>query len=527
MNGSTLTPVIGAVLYVRVSTKEQTDNLSLPTQLRACEDYCDRHGFRVIHRFIEKGESARTADRTELQQLLSFCRTNKARVSFVVVYNLTRFAREKYDHFALRAYLSGLGIELRSVTEPIDETSTGKLMEGVLASFAQFDNDRRAEIVRAGMKAALEAGRWTFLAPLGYVNSPKYSGTSLVPDPERGPLVRQAFADFATGRYTKRDVLDRMVAAGFRNRAGQPPQPQTITNMLRNRAYIGRIEVRGGVSMRGDFAPLVDEATFYRVQAILDGRAPTTGPRERNHPDFPLRGFVRCHACTHPLTGSWSTGRNGRYAYYHCGQRHCRAVNVSKAVLDGQFVDALSTLQPLPGFMRLVKDRVLLAWRTLRAESRTVAATAERQVRTIQERLDRLDDAFLFAQSIDQQTYDRQRDKLREELALARVAQHQAAVEDLDVEGILNFAERVLPSAAQLWSHASLDQRQRLQQLFFADGMTFDGNQLIRTAVTMPFLNEIGGESGEQIQGGRPSYPELEPNHLTRWLLQLDELRAA
>ena len=46
------------------------------------------------------------------------------------MYNLTRFAREKYDHFALRAHLKSLGISLRSATEPIDDTSTGKLMEG-------------------------------------------------------------------------------------------------------------------------------------------------------------------------------------------------------------------------------------------------------------------------------------------------------------------------------------------------------------------------------------------------------------
>ena len=34
-NGSTLPNMVGAVIYVRVSTKEQTENLSLPTQLRA------------------------------------------------------------------------------------------------------------------------------------------------------------------------------------------------------------------------------------------------------------------------------------------------------------------------------------------------------------------------------------------------------------------------------------------------------------------------------------------------------------
>ena len=119
---------------------------------------------------------------------------------------LTRFAREKYDHFALRAHLKSLGISLRSATEPIDDTSTGKLMEGVLAAFAQFDNDVRSERTRVGMRAALELGRWAFVAPLGYLNAPKLSGGSLVHDPERGQLVKRAFEDLATGHYTKQDV---------------------------------------------------------------------------------------------------------------------------------------------------------------------------------------------------------------------------------------------------------------------------------------------------------------------------------
>jgi hypothetical protein len=134
--GSKLRPMVGAVIYIRVSTKEQTENLSLSTQLKACEEYCERQGLEVLARFREEGESAKTADRTELQKLLQYCRLHKGKVQFVVVFNLTRFAREKYDHFALRAHLKSLGISLRSATEPIDDTSTGKLMEGVLAAFA-------------------------------------------------------------------------------------------------------------------------------------------------------------------------------------------------------------------------------------------------------------------------------------------------------------------------------------------------------------------------------------------------------
>ena len=113
------------------------------------------------------------------------------------------------DHFALRAYLKSLGISLRSATEPIDDTSTGKLMEGVLAAFAQFDNDVRSERTLAGMKAALTLGRWTFQAPIGYLSAPKWANCSLVHDPERGPLVKRAFEDLASGRFTMKEVVRR------------------------------------------------------------------------------------------------------------------------------------------------------------------------------------------------------------------------------------------------------------------------------------------------------------------------------
>ena len=133
--------MVGAVIYIRVSTKEQTENLSLPTQLRACEEYLLAARLRSPRPLQRRRREREDADRSELQHLLTYCRTNKGKVHFVVVFNLTRFARDKYDHFALRSHLQSLGISLRSATEPIDDTSTGKLMEGVLAAFAQFDND--------------------------------------------------------------------------------------------------------------------------------------------------------------------------------------------------------------------------------------------------------------------------------------------------------------------------------------------------------------------------------------------------
>jgi hypothetical protein len=175
------------------------------------------------------------------------------------------------------------------------------------------------------------------------------------------------------------------------------------------------------------------------------------------------------------------------------------ARSVSKVKLEGAFVDELALLQPTSGYMRLVKDRILHVWEQRRAEANDRTAEQRRRVSSIQQKMDKLDEAFLYSESIDVTTYGRQRDKLREELTLAKIHHHAEAVEELDVEGILAFAERILPRASDLWVQASLDYKQRLQQLFFPEGIAFDGNRFNRTAATAPLFNYLApSESADE-----------------------------
>ena len=168
-------------------------------------------------------------------------------------------------------------------------------------------------------------------------------------------------------------------------------------------------------------------------------------------------------------------------------------MNVSKAKLEGLFTEDLALLQPTPGYMRLLKESVLQIWKARKAAVSEERANAERAAKAIQHTLDRLDEAFLFERSIDIERYDRHAEKLREELTLVRIERHSGQLEALDVEGILAFAERVLPRAADLWVQASLEQRQRFQQLFFPDGIAFHGNRFVRTAATAPVSSATCG----------------------------------
>jgi hypothetical protein len=72
---------------------------------------------------------------------------------------------------------------------------------------------------------------------------------------------------------------------------------------------------------------------------------------------------------------------------------------------------------------------------------------------------------------------------------------HASEVEEMDVEGILAFAERVLPSASNLWVQSSLAQKQRLQRRFFPDGVRFDGKTIVGTGTTLPVFSYLSSVS--------------------------------
>jgi hypothetical protein len=149
-----------------------------------------------------------------------------------------------------------------------------------------------------------------------------------------------------------------------------------------------------------------------------------------------------------------------------------------------------------------------------RAEANDRTTEQQRRVSAIQQKMDKLDDAFLYSEAIDLTTYGRQRDKLREELTFAKIDHHTDAVDELDVEGILAFAERILPRASDLWVQASLDYKQRLQLLFFPEGIAYDGNRFNRTAVTAPLFNYLTPDEGADERVVSPEGIEPSTNRL-------------
>jgi site-specific DNA recombinase len=491
-----------AVIYCRVSSKEQVENCSLKTQEKACREYCSRKGFQVVKLFFEKGESAKTADRPKLQELMAYCAANKGSLHYVLVYNLSRFSRQLTDHVEIQTLLGKLGIKLRSVTEQFDDSPSGKLMEDIKISFAQFENDEKSDRTIKGMKAAFNEGRWVHSPVVGYMRGP-YKSPSLIHDPEKAPLVRKAFELYATGAYTGVEITRMLNAKGMRSARNRPLSPQSLENLLRNPLYMGIMrEKKWGETKRGDFEPIVSPELFQRVQDMLTGKRPSVNRRHRNHPDFPLRGFVRCPRCGTPLTASNSRSRSGKlYPYYWCREKSCKAVNVRKEVIETRFLDLLSRYRLDPGYEGLMRDILSDVWKGDQSQRVDSRKGIQKRIALLNENLGKLEDTFIFQRHIDEPTYRKHKERLKEELAQAQAELDRLEDETLDVEGLLDFAFEALGEPDALWRRMEPKERLVLQDVYFPAGLTFDG-EAFGNVVTSPVFNALAEENAAEYHVG-------------------------
>lgn len=130
--------------YVRVSSKGQEHRMQLAAFKRA--------GVRVLASDRCGGDEA---SRPAFDALLAGMR----RGDVLVVWKLDRVARSLYDLLSLMRVLSDKGASLRSLTEPIDNsTPIGELVTQIIGAVAQFELSLIRERVRAGKAAAAERG---------------------------------------------------------------------------------------------------------------------------------------------------------------------------------------------------------------------------------------------------------------------------------------------------------------------------------------------------------------------------------
>ncbi|MDP2789895.1 MAG: recombinase family protein [bacterium] len=491
-----------AVIYVRVSSSEQVQNTSLGTQERVCREFAQREGLRVLEVFRDKGESAKTADRPQFMRALAYCLTKKNQVGYFVVYKLDRFSRNQFDHAQIRAMLKHGGVELRSATESIDETSMGQAMEGMLSVFANFDNNVRKERTKAGMLARATEGKWVWPSPLGYYRPAK--SNNIVPDPKSAPHIRTAFEEYAKGTYTFRALTELLIKRGLRTLTGKKPRFQEISKTLRKPVYCGIIHIpKWGLRVKGSFEPIITEELFANCQGLAGDPSPHALPRHANNPEFPLRKLVVCEYCHKPLTGSTSTSKGKKYPNYHHHFQNCpNAKSRPKKEFERQFVDFLKTVTPDAKYEKLIKALVLEKWEANFKGFDKSNAGVRREIALLEQERLKVFELHRMGKYTD--------DEFQEQKALVMERIHQKEsqiqtnrLEEFDMDSALTFCFNYVRHTARTWTQleSNYTRRLRFQKLIFDSSVHFDGQKFGNAKLTPVYrLNqEFGGQKSKLV----------------------------
>lgn len=465
-----------AVIYCRVSTKEQVDEGgSLATQEKICKEYALKSGYGIVHTFIEQGESAKNADRTQLKKLLSYCAIKKNNVGVVIAYKIDRIARNIDDYRQIRLSLKMQGIEIKSTSEYFEDTPAGRFMENIIANVAQFDNDVRTERSVGGMKDAIREGRFVWAAPVGYRNV-KIGSKSNIAQTEMALLVRKAFEEVAKEMRPIEEIRRELVATGLVTTKGKPISKSYFYKMLTNELYTGWIN-GFNEHVKGVFEPIVTQQLFDHVQHVLKRRKHNTTQYKRDNPDFPLRRFVS-HPSGKKLTGCWAKGRKQKYPYYLF---RIKGMEYKKAQLEGAFkafFDQFRLNDAQHSKLRTrIKENIIKAIEGQRREialnQNSINLLKERQRGLIQKNLDGVIS----------------NDLLREQLAyidgeLALASSYSISPFDFKKDNIdqaFDLVSAYLKKPSTIWEIAPLACKLKLQWFNFPSGVTFDGKKF-RTA---------------------------------------------
>ena len=337
-----------ALIYLRVSTKEQAEmggeaeGFSIPAQRAACLRKAESLGAVVEEEFVDRGESAKTANRPELARMIRYLRENS--VQYVIVHKVDRLARNRADDVVITMEINNSGASLVSCSENIDETPSGLLLHGIMSSIAEFYSRNLATEVVKGLNQKAMGGGTISMAPIGYrhtrqlVNGREVRAVEI--DPERAPLIKWAFEAYATGEWTLHRLCDELAERGLRSRPGpRTPTKKVVKSalhkMLGNPYYVGVVTYRG-VSYPGKHPPLIDKLLFDRVQTMLEAHN-CAGERQYIHNHY-LKGSLYCGNCGRRLAVTHSRARSGEvYDYFYClgrqadtGSCNWKAVRVRK-----------------------------------------------------------------------------------------------------------------------------------------------------------------------------------------------------
>lgn len=321
---------MNAVIYARYSSHNQTEQ-SIEGQLQICHEFAQRNGYTIVGEYIDRAISGTTDARPDFLRMIED--SAKKGFQFVIVYQLDRFARNRYDSAIYKSRLKKNGVRVLSARENITDDASGILVEGLLEAMAEYYSAELGQKIRRGMDLNAEkclctgGGR-----ALGF----KIVDKHFYIDEDTAPIVVKIFEMYASGKSVV-EICDTLNAQGYKTSTGAAFNKNSLRKMLQNKRYIG-VYTYKGEETPGGMPRIVSDELFFKVQERLEKnrKAPAHAKAKQ---EYILTTKLFCGYCREMLTGYGGTGKSGQvHHYYACnGVKHktgCHKKTVRKQWIE-------------------------------------------------------------------------------------------------------------------------------------------------------------------------------------------------
>lgn len=476
-----------AIIYTRVSTKEQADNnTSLTTQKKYCEEYAVKNGFEVVEYFGGTYESAKTDERKEFQRMIKYARQNST-IGYILIYSYDRFSRSGANASYIADELNKQGITLIAVTQKVDTSNAGgKMQQDFFFLLSRFDNEMRRDKTKTGMMELLRKGYWLWTPPRGYKNLNKHHRAvdwDIVVTDE-GELLRKAFQWRVKNTFSSAEIVRKL------NLQGMKINERRLHEIFKNPFYCGVLitKMLPDEVIFGQHEAIVSQEDFIKINTPESKVVSKT--YETMSDDLPLKKSLCCPECGSLMTGFFVKAKG--LFYYKC-QKKCLGVNISAIQMHQTFVSLLSEFQlelneidaeVLPEVMQMKLVEIS------KSDANEITATKSKLTQ-IRKELDVIEERFATGK-IDNVLYTKFSEKHKNEISELEEKLSNPNLTSSNLEKCIKHGIKIAQKLSKIWVSGDLFDKHKLQHLLFPDGFAYDKqNKRVLTFRTNVFFELI------------------------------------
>lgn len=475
-----------AIIFARVSSKDQEDGQSIPSQVRRLTEYAIKKNF-IIESTYQVTESSSKDTRKQFEQIINYVK--KAKEPFALITDTVDRLQRSFRETPLLDELRRQGrLELHFLREGLivnQLSNSAQLLQwdiGVL--FASSYVRQLGDNVKRSQEQCIKNGQWISKAPYGYKNVTLPSGLKNIEiDPEQSPFVVKIFGLYAQGNNSFQTVALKMREQNFaKTSRGKSITARTVELILKNPFYMGMMSIKGQLHPH-KYPTLISEQIFNRVQTIIANHH--KAPVQYAGKPILLRGLIICKNCGGSVSGDI---KKQKYVYYSCHN--------SKRVCTKKWVKEETLLDTLFGYfddMQLTDEQINDITNCIEAdeiEQQEATRRFQHQLNTklnlTQERISKLIDMHIDGK-IDAQTYHFKLEEYKQEqrtlILEIKSCEGGNKAELIAAKDVLDLAK----NAKEIFMSSKLDEKQQLLGFFFSNLMLDHEN--LDVELREPFKN--------------------------------------